>query len=164
MTDIQPPAPIVRPAIPGDLPDILRMIVALARYEREEDKVEATVETLRATLFGPQPRVFAHVALLDGAAVGLAVWFFNYSTWTGKPGVYLEDLFVDDAARGAGVGRALFRALASEVRAAGGARIDWGVLDWNDPAMAFYRAIGAKHNEGWQPWRLEGEALTALMD
>ena len=152
----------VRPAVPADVPAILRCIRALATYEREPDAVLATEATLHRTFFADGAQVFGHVAELDGAVVGIAVWFLNYSTWTGRPGLYLEDLFVDDAARGAGAGRALLRALAAEAKARGCARIDWAVLDWNEPAMDFYRAIGARRMGSWQPWRIDGDALEAL--
>jgi GNAT superfamily N-acetyltransferase len=157
-------AATVRPARPGDEAEILRLVRALAAYEREPDAVEATAEGLRAHLFAAEPRVFAHVAEGEGRVVGIAVWFLNFSTWTGRHGVYLEDLFVDPAARGAGVARALVRALAAEARARGCARLDWAVLDWNEPAKAFYRSLGARHNADWEPWRLDGAALAALQD
>jgi GNAT superfamily N-acetyltransferase len=152
----------VRPATPADVGDILRLIRALAAYEREPDAVRATEDTLRATLFGPDAQVHAHVAEGEGGIVGIAVWFLNYSTWTGRPGLYLEDIVVDDAARGQGVGRALFGALAREAVARNCARLDWAVLDWNEPAMAFYRRLGGRPQSGWQPWRIEGDALHAL--
>jgi GNAT superfamily N-acetyltransferase len=152
----------IRPARPGDEADILRLIQALADYEREPDAVETTVEDLSAHLFADVPRVFAHVAELDGRVVGIAVWFLNYSTWTGRHGIYLEDLFVDPAVRRQGVADGLMRALAVEAEARGFARMDWAVLDWNEPAKGFYRRLGAHHNETWEPWRLEGEALAAL--
>jgi GNAT superfamily N-acetyltransferase len=154
----------IRPARPGDEADILRLIRALAAYEREPDAVEATTDGLRAHLFGDQPRVFAHVAEDDGGrgVVGIAVWFLSFSTWTGRHGIYLEDLFVELAARGEGVARALVLALADEAEARGCARIDWAVLDWNEPAKGFYRRLGARHNATWEPWRLDGEALAAL--
>ena len=156
-------AATIRPARPGDEEDILRLIQALADYEREPDAVEATADGLRAHLFGPEPRVFAHVAEADGATVvGIAVWFLNFSTWTGRHGIYLEDLFVDPAARGAGVARGLLEALATEASARGWARVDWAVLDWNDLAKDFYRRVGGRRNEGWEAWRLDGEALDAL--
>jgi GNAT superfamily N-acetyltransferase len=154
----------VRTAVPGDEGEILRLIRALATYEREPDAVEATAEGLRAHLFADAPRVFAHVAEQDGQVVGIAVWFLNFSTWTGRHGIYLEDLFVEPDARGAGVARALVRALAAEAAARGCARMDWAVLDWNEPAKTFYRRLGARHNAGWEPWRIDGEALTALQD
>lgn len=153
---------IVRRAIPADVPAILRMIVALAVYEREPDAVKATDASLMESLFGDDPHVFAHVAEMDGELVGIAVWFLNYSTWTGRPGIYLEDLFVADGARGTGAGKALLKALAQEAQARGFARIDWAVLNWNTRAMDFYSAIGARAQSGWQPWRIEGAALEEL--
>lgn len=152
----------VRHAVPGDVPDILRLIRHLAIYEREPDAVKATEASLEETLFTDRAQVFAHVAEMGGAIVGIAVWFLNYSTWTGRPGLYLEDLVVDEAARGTGAGRALFRALAREAEARGCARIDWAVLDWNESAMNFYKAIGGRPQSGWQPWRLDEAAIRAL--
>jgi len=153
---------IVRHATPADVPAILRLIVALAVFEREPDAVKATEDTLMRSLFGDEAHVSAHVAELDGEVVGTAVWFLNYSTWTGRPGIYLEDLFVSEAARGTGAGKALFKALAEEAMERGCARIDWAVLDWNTSAMDFYRAIGGRPQSGWQPWRIDGAALEAL--
>src|SRR5688572_29868014 len=138
------------------------MIRALAAYEREPDAVEATEEGLRAHLFGANPRVFAHVAEQDGRVVGIAVWFLSFSTWTGQNGIYLEDLFVDPGTRGAGVARRLVAALAAEAAARGSPRMDWAVLDWNELARGFYRRLGARHNDTWEPWRLDGPALAAL--
>jgi GNAT superfamily N-acetyltransferase len=155
---------MIRPARPGDEPDILRLIRALADYEREPDAVEATAEGLAAHLFADEPRVFAHVAEQEGHIVGMALWFLNFSTWTGKHGIYLEDLFVDPSARSGGVARGLVRALAAEARARDCARIEWAVLDWNEQAKDFYRRLGAGHNESWEPWRLDGAALAALQD
>ena len=152
----------VRPARPGDEGEILRMIRGLATFERMAEAVEATEESLRATLFAENPQVFAHVAELGGRAVGLTVWFLNYSTWTGRPGIYLEDLFVDPEMRRAGVAGALFAALGAEAERRGCMRIDWAVLDWNVEAMRFYRAMGAGPTSGWQPWRLDGAALERL--
>jgi GNAT superfamily N-acetyltransferase len=154
----------VRPARAGDEREILRMIRALALYEHEPDAVKATEESLRMMLFGPEPKVFAHLAERDRKTVGLAVWFLNFSTWTGRHGIYLEDLFVDPEARRAGVARALFKALAAEAQARDCARIDWAVLDWNEPAKDFYRRIGARRMEGWEPWRLDGAALARLAE
>lgn len=154
----------VRRAGPGDVAAVLALIVALAVYEREPDAVQATEASLQETLFGADAQVFAHVAILDGAIVGVALWFQTYSTWTGRPSLYLEDLFVSAAARGHGAGRALFTALAQEARARNCARIDWAVLDWNETAAGFYRSIGATPSTGWQPWRIEGAALAALAD
>jgi len=153
---------IVRRATPADVPAILCLIVALAVYEREPDAVKATEDSLAASLFSDDAHVFAHVAEHDGEVVGIAVWFLNYSTWTGRPGIYLEDLFVSETARGTGAGKGLFKALAEEAERLGCARIDWAVLDWNTPAMDFYRAIGGRPQSGWQPWRIDGGALEAL--
>lgn len=152
----------IRPAVPGDEDAILSMVIALAVYEREPDAVKATEESLRVTLFGENAQVFAHIAELDGEPVGLALWFLTYSTWTGAPSLYLEDLFVAEAARGTGTGRALLTALAKEAMARGCARMDWAVLDWNEKARAFYTHIGAHHSKGWEPWRIEGDALDRL--
>lgn len=152
----------IRPAEPGDEHDILRLIRALAEYEREPDAVHATAEALAAALFTDGGHVHAHLAEQDGRVVGLALWFLNYSTWTGKPGLYLEDLFVEPEARGGGTGAALLGVLAREAIARGCARMEWAVLDWNESAMGFYRRIGAYPAEGWQPWRLSGDALAAL--
>jgi GNAT superfamily N-acetyltransferase len=152
----------IRPAQPGDEPAILRMIQALADFEREPDAVVATEAMLAENLFGEGAHVHAHIAERDGQAVGLALWFLNYSTWTGRPGLYLEDLFVDASERKSGVARALMVALAEEAMARGCARMDWAVLDWNTEAMKFYERLGAKRHEGWQPWRIEGEGIAAL--
>lgn len=155
----------IRPARPGDEGEILRLVKALADYEREPDAVEMTAEGLAGHLFAEAPRVFAHVAEDEGdqaKVVGVAIWFLNFSTWTGRHGIYLEDLFVDPAARGGGVARGLFRALAAEAEARGCARIEWAVLDWNDLAKGFYRGLGARHNDDWEPWRIDGAALAAL--
>lgn len=154
----------IRRAHAGDEADILRLVVALAVYEREPDAVRATAESLRTTLFGDNAQVFAHVAEQDGQIVGLALWFLTYSTWTGAPSLYLEDLFVADSARGRGTGRALLATLAREGKALGCARMDWAVLDWNETAKQFYRHIGAHHSAGWEPWRIEGAALERLAE
>ncbi|WP_420136947.1 GNAT family N-acetyltransferase [Sphingomonas sp.] len=153
---------IVRAATPADVPAILQLIIALATYEREPDAVRATEQSLHETLFGADAKVYAFVADIDGGVAGIAIWFLNYSTWTGRPGIYLEDLFVADAARGTGAGRALLRALAQEAVTRNYSRIDWAVLDWNTPAMDFYRAVGARPQSGWQPWRLDGQALVEM--
>lgn len=152
----------VRTARPGDEAEILRMIRALAAFEREPDAVDATEAMIGRALFADSAHVHAHLAERDGRAVGLALWFLNYSTWTGKPGLYLEDLFVDPSERRSGVARALMTALAREARARGCARMDWAVLDWNEEAMRFYRRIGAHRSEGWQPWRLEADGIARL--
>ncbi len=152
----------IRRARPEDVADIHRLIVALAVYEREPDAVKATPGSLHDTLFREHPQAFVFVAEIDGRVRGVALWFLTYSTWTGRPSLYLEDLFVEEAARGTGAGRALFGALAREATALGCARMDWAVLDWNEPARGFYASLGAHQSTGWQPWRLEGEALEQM--
>lgn len=152
----------IRAARPGDESGILRCIRALAVYEREPDAVENSVDALTATLFGPAPAAFAHVAELDGEIAGIAVWFLTYSTWTGTHGIWLEDLWVDDAARGRGLGTALLAALASICVDRGYRRLEWTVLDWNEPAIAFYRSIGATAQDEWTTQRLTGEMLARL--
>jgi len=152
----------IRQARSDDVPDILRLIRALAAYEREPDAVKATEESLHAALFGASPRIWVHLAEQDGRAVGVALWFLTYSTWTGKPTLYLEDLFIEEAARGAGAGHALFRAVAAEAKARDCGRMDWAVLDWNEKAKGFYTRMGARPTSGWEVWRLEGAALEEL--
>jgi GNAT superfamily N-acetyltransferase len=154
----------VRSARAGDETEILRMVRALAEYEHEAHSVEATAEGLATVLFNDHPRVFAHVAEVDGRVVGIAVWFFNFSTWTGRHGIYLEDLFVEPDVRGRGIAHALFAALAREAKAHDCPRIDWAVLDWNELGKKLYRRLGARHNRSWEPWRLDGDALAALRD
>lgn len=155
---------VFRWAQPGDEAMVLRLVRALAAYEREPDAVQATEASIAETLFAPGAQVFAFLAEWEGAPVGLALWFQTYSTWTGKPSLYLEDLYVDGAARGRGIARALMRRLAQEAKARGCARIDWSVLDWNVEAMAFYERIGGRRQTGWQPWRVHGAALDALAE
>lgn len=147
--------PVIRDARPGDVPDLLRLIRVLADYEREPDAVKATEEMLAGSLFGPDPKARAHVAEKDGHVVGMALWFLSYSTWTGRPGLYLEDLVVDPEHRGRGVGRALMSALRDRASELGCARMEWSVLDWNEPAMRFYRSLGAVPMEEWTTWRIE---------
>ena len=153
---------VLRPARPGDEPGILACITALAVYEREPDAVDNTADDLTVTLFGPEPRAFAHVVERDGQIVGIAVWFITYSTWTGRHGVWLEDLFVLDSERGRGYGKALMRALAAVCIERGYSRFEWTVLDWNEPAIGFYRSLGVTPMSEWTTQRLTGDALTAL--
>lgn len=152
---------MIRDAAPSDLGDLLRLIRALAVYEKEPDAVETTGDDLRRALFGPEPKVFASVAEADGEVVGMAIYFLTFSTWTGRHSLYLEDLFVDPHARGRGLGRALLTSLAARAVEWGCARMEWAVLDWNDPAIGFYRAMGARPMDGWTVYRLSGEDLAA---
>ncbi|MET2010332.1 GNAT family N-acetyltransferase [Microbacterium chocolatum] len=153
---------IVRAAVPDDAPGILTCIQALAVYEREPDAVENTVEALTETLFGADPRAFAHVVERDGEVKGIAVWFLTYSTWTGRHGIWLEDLFVHESERGRGYGKSLLAALAAVCAERGYPRLEWTVLDWNTPAVEFYRAIGAEPMSEWTTQRMTGDRLAAL--
>lgn len=162
-----PPRPlaggaVLREARPGDESGILACIKALAEYEREPDAVENSEAALRATFFGAEPRAFAHVVERDGAIVGIAIWFLTYSTWTGRHGIWLEDLFVHDSERGRGYGLALIASLASVCVDRGFSRLEWSVLDWNAPAIDFYRSIGATAMDEWTTQRLTGDDLAAL--
>lgn len=149
----------IRPAREDDVPIIVSLIKELADYEREPDAAKATAEDIRTALFGDAPATFCHVAERDGEVVGLAIWFLNFSTWTGKHGIYLEDLFVRPSARGTGLGKALLTRLIDIARERGYGRVEWSVLDWNTPAIDFYRSLGAKPMEDWTVWRLDGSAL-----
>jgi GNAT superfamily N-acetyltransferase len=153
---------VLRPARLGDEAGILECVRLLAVYEKEPDAVQTTAEDLRTALFGPSPSVFAHVVEKNGAIVAIAIWFLNYSTWTGRSGIYLEDLFVRESERRHGYGRALLKALAQVCEARGYGRFEWSVLDWNEPALRFYRALGAVGMDEWTVQRLSGDALTRL--
>jgi GNAT superfamily N-acetyltransferase len=152
----------IRPAAPADVPAILRLIRELADYERSLDQVAATQDDLSAALFGAAPAVFAHVAVAGQQVVGFALWFLNFSTWLGRHGIYLEDLYVTPAMRGRGVGKALLAELAATCVRRGYGRLEWWVLDWNEPAIGFYRSIGAVPMSEWTVHRLTGKALDAL--
>ena len=153
---------MIRAAIPADIPAIHRLIVELAIYEKEPDAVKATHDDLHAALFGERPAAECLLAEMDGTPVGVALFFTNFSTWTGKPGLYLEDLFVMPDARGGGIGKAMLVHLAGIASARGYARFEWSVLDWNTPAIGFYTALGAKSMDEWTVMRVEGDALKAL--
>lgn len=153
---------MIRPARPDDAADLLRLIRALAAYEREPDAVEATEESLRAALFSPASAVHALIGEDGGRTVGMAIWFLAFSTWTGRPTLYLEDIFVEADQRGRGVGRELMTALAAEAVQRGCARMDWSVLNWNAPSIAFYRRLGARAMTEWTSWRLDGPELARL--
>ena len=138
------------------------MVHELAEYEHAAESCVVSSEQLNAALFGAQPTVYAHVAELDGAVVGMAVWFLTFSTWEGANGIWLEDFYVREAVRGSGAGKALMQELARSCRRRGYARLDWSVLDWNEPSIGFYRALGAEHLSEWHTYRLTGAALAAL--
>ena len=158
-----PAAPIaIRFATRADVPTILAFIRALADYERLAHEVVADEPALAATLFGDRPAAEVLIAELAGAPVGFALFFPSYSTFLARPGLYLEDLFVDPAARGQGVGLALMSALAQVAVARGYGRFEWSVLDWNAPALGFYAALGARPQDEWTVQRLTGAPLAAL--
>ncbi len=152
----------LRPAEARDAAEVLALIRELADYERLLDEVDATPEGLSAALFGPSPRVFCDLAEQDGGIAGFALWFYSFSTFRGRHGIYLEDLFVRPAMRGRGIGRALLSGLASRCLREDLARLEWSVLDWNEPALAFYRTLGARGMKDWIPHRVTGEALLTL--
>ncbi|KGU56770.1 GNAT family acetyltransferase [Xanthomonas phaseoli pv. phaseoli] len=156
------PAPQIRSATPADVPLLHELITALAVYEREPDAVKASLEDVRASLFDDGATAHALICEQDGRALGFAVYFFNYSTWLGRNGLYLEDLFVRPEARGKGAGLALLRHLAQLAVQRGCGRFEWSVLDWNQPAIDFYKAVGARPMDGWTVYRLDGERLAAF--
>jgi len=152
----------IRPAVAADVPLILRFIRGLAEYERMLPQVEATEDRLRRTLFpgaGAAPAAHCVLGSLDGRPAGFALYFFNYSTFLAQPGLYLEDLYVEPEARGRGLGKALLLHLATLANARGCGRMEWCVLDWNQPAIEFYESIGARRMREWQMCRLAGEDL-----
>lgn len=154
---------MIRPTTPADVPAVLDMIRSLALYERAPDAVEATEAMLHEALFGPDPKVYAHLACTtSGEAVGFALWFVTFSTWVGRQGIWLEDLYVDPAHRGEGHGVALLQTLAAVCVERGYGRLEWNVLDWNESALRFYRSLGATALDEWTVQRLTGPALTAL--
>ena len=154
----------VRAATRADVPLILTLIHELAAYEKLAREVVATEETLVATLFGRQPHAFVLIAEVGGAAVGFALFYHNYSTFLGRPGIFLEDLFVRPEARGRGAGRALLSRLAAIALERGCGRFEWAVLDWNESAIGFYRKLGATALNDWTTYRLTGGALARLAE
>ena len=157
MTDFE-----IRTSTEGDIPVILGLIRDLATYERAPDAVVATETGLRDVLFGPKPSAEVLLALQNGEPVGFAVFFHNFSTWLGRPGLYLEDLFVRPEKRGKGYGRALLERLAQIAKERGCGRMEWAVLDWNDPAIQFYRKLGAAPMDEWTVFRLTEEGIAKL--
>lgn len=152
----------VRHAMPQDIPALLHLIRGLAEYEKALAEVVATEDALMASFFGENPQVFAHVATQDEKVVGFAVWHLNYSTWLGKHGMYLEDLYVVPQARGHGHGMALLKELSRICLNRDYERLQWWVLNWNDPSIEFYKSIGAVPMDEWSVFRLSGEALKKL--
>lgn len=155
---------MIRPAKISDAEVIHALIVELAIYEREPDAVVATVEQIQGNLFGRDPVAYCHVAEVDGQIVGIAIWFLNYSTWLGKAGLYLEDLFVKPEFRNRGLGLQLMKALAQICVERGYERFQWWVLDWNEPSINFYKSIGAEAMDEWTVYRLSGSALIKFAD
>ena len=152
----------IRRARVEDVPIILELIRDLATYERAPDEVTATGEQLVNVLFGKQPAAEVLLAFEDKSPVGFAVYFFNFSTWLGRPGLYLEDMFVNPEKRGKGHGRALLVELAKIARDRGCGRMEWAVLDWNEPAIKFYRTLGAKPMDEWTVFRLTRDGIEKL--
>jgi GNAT superfamily N-acetyltransferase len=152
----------IRVAAPADLDLIIGFIRALAHYERLADAVRLDRDVLGKHLFGQTPRAEVLIGEMDGQPRGFALFFHNFSTFEGKPGIYLEDLFVEPAARGSGLGRALLARLAALAVERGCARLEWSVLDWNEPSIAFYKSLGAIAMDEWTIYRLDGDALAAL--
>jgi GNAT superfamily N-acetyltransferase len=152
----------IRDAVPGDIGTIHDFILALADYEKLRHEARADRDSLERYLFGPRPMAEVLIAEQDGVAIGFALFFHNFSTFEARPGVYLEDLFVVPEARGSGAGKALLRRLAQIAIERDCARLEWWVLDWNAPSIAFYRSLGAKAMDEWTVQRVDGNALTAL--
>jgi GNAT superfamily N-acetyltransferase len=149
-----------RPIRPGDVPAVVGLVRELAEYEKAAHEARMTEEPLSAALFGDSPKLFGHVAVVDDAVVGTALWFLNFSTWRGTHGVYLEDLYVQPGHRGSGLGRELLRTLAEVCVQHGYERLEWSVLDWNTPSIEFYRAAGAVPMDEWTVFRLTDDALS----
>lgn len=152
----------IRAARPGDVPEILAMIRELAEFEHAPDSVVATEALLHDALFADMPAVFGLIAEEDGVTVGFALWFLNFSTWLGRHGIYLEDVYVRPAYRSRGIGRAILAELARTCVERGYGRLEWWVLDWNARAIDFYRSIGAEPMDEWTVQRVSGSALSAL--
>jgi GNAT superfamily N-acetyltransferase len=162
----EPPGGSIRPAEPDDVPAILGLVHELAVYEKEPNAVKATEAHFTAALF-PQdlvPTAFAHVAVVDGTVVGMAIWYVTFSTWLGRGGIWLEDLFVSPVHRGSGLGKAMLATLAAVCAERGYGRLEWWVLKWNTPSIGFYDAIGGQPMDEWLTYRLEGRALDALAE
>ena len=153
---------MIREAKISDVQAIYDLIVELAIYEKEPDAVVASVEEIKENIFGADPVAYCHVAGVDGQVVGIAIWFLNYSTWLGKAGLYLEDLFVKPQFRGSGLGLQLMKTLAQLCVDRNYERFQWWVLDWNEPSINFYKSIGAEAMDEWTVYRLSGSALKSF--
>ena len=152
----------IRRARPDDVPAIVELVYSLAEYERARHECHLTADQLHTALFGATPAVFCHVAEHEGEVAGCALWFLSFSTWRGVHGIYLEDLFVRPETRGTGLGKALLTALAQECVTNGYERLEWSVLNWNTPAIDFYKSLGAGPQDEWTTYRLTNTALTHL--
>lgn len=153
---------MIRPASPTDVPAILALIQELAEYEKLRHECVATEDQLAESLFCENAKVFSKVAEVDGTIVGFTLYFLNFSTFLGKHGIYLEDLYVKPEFRGSGIGKALLLDLAKECERNGYGRFEWSVLDWNEPSIGFYKSLGAVPMDEWTVYRLTGEKLEAL--
>lgn len=163
MTDlVLPPGVTLRNAVPGDEGLVEHFVRQLAIYEKMEHLAEGTPEMFARALFSTPPRVWAMIVASEGTPIGLALYYFNFSTFMARPGLYLEDIFVDPAHRGRGIGKAIFRVLARRALDEGCARMEWSVLDWNAPSIAFYRSLGAVGMEDWTVQRLQGDTLAKV--
>lgn len=154
----------IRPALGEDVPVILKFVRDLARYEKAENEVAATEQLLQASLFGPTRRAYAVIAETADQPVGFALYFFSYSTWQAKPGLYLEDLYVQPQHRNLGIGRMMLKTLAQTALAHGCGRFEWSVLDWNEPSIKFYEKLGAVAQREWVKYRLSGPSLRELAE
>ena len=154
----------IRPAQPQEVGIVLQLIHDLSEYEKAPNEVEAIEKDLLETIFSSDPKVFCDLVEVDGKIAGMAIWFLNYSTWQGKHGIYLEDLFIKPEYRGRGYGKALLKHLAKICDEKGYGRFQWWVLDWNSPAIEFYRSLGAVAMDEWTVYRVSGQALKELGD
>ena len=152
----------IRPAKREEVDEVLQLIQDLATYEKAPDQVEASRDDLLNTIFAKEPRVFCDLVEVDGQIAGMAIWFLNYSTWQAKHGIYLEDLYIKPEFRARGYGKALLKHLAQICDKEGYGRLQWWVLDWNSPAIEFYRSLGAEAMDEWTVYRTSGQALKDL--
>ncbi|MNG84018.1 putative acetyltransferase [compost metagenome] len=153
---------VIRPAVRADAAQILTFITELAEYERARHEVTATLADIEHSLFDEGSTVHSLICERDGQSIGFAVYFYSYSTWLGRNGIYLEDLYITPEQRGDGAGRQVLRHIAREAVEKGCGRLEWSVLDWNEPAIGFYQSLGAEAQDEWVRYRLEGEKLQAF--